>query len=525
MAPNDPPESDPILRSDETDVDMALPGDDEESDDEQQSLDLNVSVEKRGACQRHLTVSVSRDDINRYFDKEFSELVEKAEVPGFRPGHTPRKLIETRFRKDVSERVKGTLLMDAIGQATDDEDLSVISEPDLDVDAVKLPDDGPMTFEFDVEVRPEFDVPQWKGLTVNKPVREFSASDVDAQLKKVLARYGRLVPKDEAAEPGDYVTINLSFFDGDKLLSKAEEEVIRIRPTLSFRDGKVTDFDKLMAGAAVGDTRQGKAVLSQDAPNILLRGKEVTASFEVLEVKRLELPELTPEFLESLGGVESEADLRDMIKDNLERQLEYQQHQQAREQVTAALTEAADWDLPPEMLKRQSQRELQRAVLELQRRGFSNDEIQTHANELRQHSAESTARALKEHFILERIAEDEDIDADEADYNAEIALIAAQSGDSVRRVRARLEKSGMMDALHNQIIERKVISRILDHAVFNEVPYELESSETEAIDQAAGGHDDDIPEAKPEGHEEDETKDLAGESATDADAAGESSEA
>ena len=89
---------------------------DDETGEEQQSMELEVAVEKRGACQRHLTISVSRSDIDRYLNKEFSELVHSAEVPGFRPGHAPRKLIETRFRKDVSDRVKGSLLMDAIEQ-------------------------------------------------------------------------------------------------------------------------------------------------------------------------------------------------------------------------------------------------------------------------------------------------------------------------------------------------------------------------------------------------------------------------
>ncbi len=149
------------------------------------------------------------------------------------------------------------------------------------------------------------------------------------------------------------------------------------------------------------------------------------------------------------------------------------------------------------MLQRQSHRELQRAVMELQRSGFSDEEIRAHENELRQNSAASTARALKEHFILERIAEEEKIDAAEEDYEAEIRLIAAQSGESPRRVRARLEKSGSMDVLRNQIIERKVIERILEHATFKEVPYELRRTDEEAIDQAAGGGEHaDIPEAK-----------------------------
>jgi trigger factor len=223
----------------------------------------------------------------------------------------------------------------------------------------------------------------------------------------------------------------------------------------------------------------------------------------VLEVKKLELPELTPDFLESIGDFESEADLRDAIRDNLQRQLEYVQHRRAREQVTAALTASADWDLPPALLERQSRRELERAIMELRRSGFSNEEIRAHQNYLRQNSREVTARALKEHFILERIAENEEIVDEPNDYETEIRLLAAQSDETPRRVRARLEKGGGMEVLRNQIIERKVVERILAHAKFKQVPWQPEESEAEAVDWAAGGGEpeSDIPEAQPEGPE------------------------
>jgi trigger factor len=310
-----------------------------------------------------------------------------------------------------------------------------------------------------------------------------------------------LAPYEGPAEPGDYISTNLRFEHQGQVLSSAPEEVIRIRPTLSFRDGQIEGFDTLMAGVRAGETRQTEAQLSPDAPNVALQGQRVAAIFEVLEVKRLEKPELTPELLDELGGFELEADLRDAIKDALQRQLEYQQRQRARQQITAALTVAATWDLPPGLLQRQSQRELQRAVLELQRSGFSEDEIRTHENVLRQNSRASTAHALKEHFILERIAEDQEIDAGEDDYAAEIKLIAAQSGESPRRVRAKLEKGGSMDVLRNQVIERKVIDLILENAQFEEVHYQPETTDVEALDLAAGGAASDIPAAKPGGAE------------------------
>ncbi len=169
--------------------------------------------------------------------------------------------------------------------------------------------------------------------------------------------------------------MNLTFKDGERIISSAAEEVVRIRPELSFRDGTIADFDKLMSGIRAGETRQGEAEVAPDAPNAALRGKKVTALLEVLEVKKLEIPPLTPELLDELGGFELESDLRDAIKDQLGRQLEYEQHRRARRQITAALTEAANWDLPPALLERQSHRELQRAVLELKRSGFSEEDI------------------------------------------------------------------------------------------------------------------------------------------------------
>ena len=273
--------------------------------------------------------------------------------------------------------------------------------------------------------------------------------------------------------------------------------MIRLRPVLSFRDGRIEKFDKQMKGVKAGETREFEAMLTQDAPNEALRGKAVTATFKVLEVKKLKLPELNQEFLRSIG-FDSEKELREEIGKGLQNQLEYQQQQAARRQVTAALTASADWDLPPDLFRRQSRRELERAVLELRRSGFSEQEIRAHENQILQNSATNTARALKEHFILERIAEEEKIDAEADDYEAEIALIARQSNESIRRVRARIEKGGLTDALRNQIIERKVIDLVLKHAKFKDVPYKFEGLDTEAVDQAAGGDEEEssIPEAK-----------------------------
>jgi trigger factor len=460
---------------------------DVESDDS--TLHLDVAIASPSACQRHITVTVAREDIDRYLNDAFSEMMSTANVPGFRIGRAPRKLVETRYRKEVADQIKGSLLIDSMAQVNEDHNLAAISEPDIDLGSVELPVEGPLTFEFDLEVRPEFDLPDWKGLKIERPTAEFSDADVDEQLERVLANYGKRVPSEDPIKEGDYITVQISASSDGSTLDSGVEKTICVRPNLSFSDGTVEGFAKLVAGSKCGDKITASVKLVDDAANAELAGKEIQVEFEILDIKKFELPELNSDFLTQIGNFDSEADLRDAIKDSLQRQLDYQQQQRARQQITQLLTAAADWELPPEMLKRQSGRELERKIMELRRSGFPEADIQAHANELRQNSQETTATALREHFILERIAEEEEIDAEEADYDKEVSLIAMQTGDSPRRVRAQIEKKGLMDSLRNQIVERRVIDLVLGEAKFKDIPFDAEGGNTEAVDLALGGGD------------------------------------
>lgn len=468
------------------------------ADESKERLNLEVKIDKPSPCQRHVTVTISREDIERYRKRAFDDLRGKAAVPGFRPGRAPHKLVQSRFRQEVADQIKGSLLMDSLTQINEEHQLTAISEPSLDMNAVDIPDDGPMTFEFDLEVRPEFDLPNWRGLKLERPVHEYSEAEITKYLHKLLARYGQRVSTAGPVEAGDTVVANVVVQLDGKTIATLPDQELDLRPVLSFQDGRIEDFDKSMLGCAIAENRTLKAKISADAANEEIRGKEVDVVVEVVDCTHVELPTLDAAFLEKIGGFEDEKELRGAVADELQRQLKYHQQQRIRQQITASLTASADLTLPPEMLRRQAKRELERAILELQASGFSQEAIRQHANELRQNSLDSTGRALKEHFILERIAEDEKIDALPEDYEDEIALIAEQQDESPRRIRARLEKRGQMDSLRNQIIERKVIGLIESAAEFREVAFEPKADNIAAVDAALGGTRDEaeIPEAK-----------------------------
>ena len=454
---------------------------------ERKPLTLDVAIENVSTCQRKVKVTVPRDDIDRAFEEALSDLMPTALLPGFRPGRAPKRLVSSRFKSELGDQVRSKLLTDAMSQVMENEKLAPISEPELDAAAVILPDDGPLTFEFAIEVRPEFELPKWKGLSIKRPTRSISDADVEEALGSILRDRSRLVPHTGSPAVGDLIVANLRFLDGDKELSAAKEIEMVVRPKLSLADAELPGFDALVKKAKAGDTVTAKVKISPEAAVEELRGKEVTLELSILEIKKLELPELTAALLTELGGFESADALKAAVRKQLENQIEWHRRRQVRQQVSSALTASANWELPPQLLRRQAQRELERAILELRRSGFDDDSIRRHVNELRQSAMASTARALKEHFILEKIAEEATIADTPGDYDEEIRAIAAQSGESPRRVRASLERRGLMDVLRNQIIERKTIDMIEAEAKFSDTPFEFPKPDAEAIDHAVCG--------------------------------------
>ncbi len=478
-----------------TDTSEPTPGTDEQTAPEKK-LNLSVDIEKLSACRRHVRVSVAREDIDRYFRERFDKLAPEAEVPGFRAGKAPRSLVESRFKKQVGDQVKGSLLMDSLAQVNSGDHFSAISEPDLDYEKINVPETGDFKFEFDIEVRPDFKTPDWKGIKLRRPERTFSDTEVDHYINVLGSSNSVLVPVDEPAQAGDTVVCEIrSSFEG-KPVSHGGEIPVRIRPVLSLADGEIRDFDKLMVGASAGDRRSTEMQVSEFADNEVYQGKTLQVEFEVLDVKREEATDR--EGIAKQFGFDNVGDFVDFVRAQLQSQLEYDQRQSIRNQISQKLTESADWDLPPELLKKQFRREMQRATMELKRSGFSAEEIRGHENRLRQDAMRRTETLLKEHFILERIAEEEKVEDLPADYDAEIAKIARSSNESPRKVRARLDRNGQIDMLRNMIVEGKVIAMIEEHAKFESVPAETSGhSQTEAIDFAAAGDmNEEIPDAK-----------------------------
>jgi trigger factor len=473
------------------------PAEGSEGAEPKKKIKQTVDIKDVGPCKKHIKVTVDRADVDKSIEDKFKELVGESWIPGFRPGKAPRQVVIRKFKKDVNDRVKGEILLASLEQLADEFDVAPLSPPDLKTDNLEIPDKGDFVYEFNVEVRPHFELPAYKGLNLKKPVRDFTEADVDEEQTRILSNEGQLVPKDGAAEKGDYLIVDMTTSFGNDKVGEAKEITLRVDDTLSFKDGVAAKFAEQMVGVKAGEKRTVEVSMTDAVAVDRLKGQTVQASLDVKDVKKLRLPEIDEVFLER-HECKTADQFRERLRLVLDYRLKYSQRQSAREQVLSLIASAATWELPQDLLQRQARKTLARKVMEMRESGIGEDEIRARQRMLERDVLSSTAMALKEHFVLQKIAEQEKLELEPNEIDDEIDRIAAQYNETPRRIRAQMERDDLMETLAAQLIERKALDLILESAIYEEIPLGKEGGMATSEAQAVPGEMKDPTAAPPE---------------------------
>ena len=462
-------------------------------------IQYKAEISEAGPCRKRIKVTIPQEEIALQLEDSIGDMRKEAQVPGFRPGRVPKILIQRRFKKEMSDRVKTNLMLATLEQVEKDHKLNLISQPQLDFEAVALPDTGSMSFEMEVEVRPDFDAPSYSDLKVKRPSRVLTPADVEKQYKSFLERYADLVPKTEGgAELGDLVIADLVFSRNGEPVNTAKEIQFRVQPELRFQDGRVPTCGVALAGVKPSQKVTTKALVGTASADPTLRGQEIDVTFEVNDLKFLRLPEVNDDFLGAIG-FETEDELKEALKEVLQGRLESSMRQAVRDDLMNQLIAAAPFELPRDLVNRQTRDTMRKRVMDLRESGLSENQIRAREAELRANAFESTVRGLKEYFILDKIATGLDIKVESEDLNREIEKMAEREDESPRRIRARLERENSMDFLAIQVLENKTIDYILEHVAIQDVLM-VDEAEVETLEESAtpGGLVDAAEEAKAE---------------------------
>lgn len=448
----------------------------------------NVTIEDAGEATKKITIEVPRQRIDAKFNEMFGELHESAMVPGFRKGHAPRRLLEKRFGKEVREDVRNVLVSEGLQSAIESEEINMLGEPDIDLDAIELPEEGDFSFSVEVEVQPEFDLPDYKGIKVEQVSTEVTDERLGEALKGFLANRGQLKPVDGPAEEGDLITADVKV-SGEGIDVSREAVELRVAPG-AVEGIPLEELGKQLAGAKADQAVTIESDVPEGHPEEDWQGKKVTVEITPKEIKRLDVPDLTDELAEEYGFDTAEG-FREYVKERLASQLEIESQQQMREQVAQYLLDNTEVQLPAKVAQRQAAGVLRRRYVDLLYRGVPRDQIDQNLELLQARATEQARRDLKLQFILTKIAEAEDVEVTEGEVNARIAQMAMQYGRRPERLRQEMANEGSLGEVEVQIREQKAMDKLLEMAEVSEAKGETAKSQGKTkADQADEGDKD-----------------------------------
>lgn len=448
--------------------------------EQQEDFQYPIKIEDAGPATKKVVVEIPKDRIDAKLAEQFKELRQQAAVPGFRPGHVPQKLLERKFSADVREQVRRVLIGESYEQAVEKNGLQVIGEPVFEnPEGLQLKENEGLTYSFEVEVQPEFTLPELKGVKVNRPKINITEENVDQAMQNLREQQGVLVPvEDRGVEDKDYLVCDVHIKLGDEVVGHQHDAQIVSRPG---RIGgiEVADLDTQVRGLKAGEKREVKVHVPETHPAEKIRGKDVAIEIALKDIKKLELAEINDEFLADLG-FQNEKELRDALREQMEERIGSDVKSAMREQVHKYLLDNTTIDLPSRLSDRQAQRVVNRRAVDLMMRGMPQDAITANIEKLQVGAKEEASRELKLFFVLQKIANDFGVDVDEAELNGTVAMIAAQRGFRPEKLKQQMAKDGTLQNMYVQLREQKAVDKILETAEVSDVDVMSKKDEEKA---------------------------------------------
>ncbi len=444
--------------------------------------DFAVQVEDAGALKKKVTITVPAAMIDTKREEMFGELNTTAQVPGFRIGRAPRRLLVKRFGKEVDRDVRNALIGESLGAAMKKSELRVIGEPEIDLDAIELPASGDMSYDLEVEVAPEFDLPELDGIEVTKPTVEVTDERIDEAIARTRLAEAKYEAADEPAAEQDIIT-------GEARISGEGIDELRTSVTLRVAPGQIEGLPLVDLGKALTGRKAGEAVtmtvkVPEVHPNEAWQGKEASIELTIGEVRKRSLPEVNDEYAER-RGYESLDELRGALAGRMRAQVELEVDRAMRDQIDEYLLNNTAFDLPEGVARRHADRVLQRRYVDLLQAGIRREEVEERMTEIQASVDEQAKRDLKLSFIFQKIADDRGIEVTDEEINSRLARMAALHGRRPERLRQELESDGTILQVAASIREEKVSRTLLDHADVTEVGGESEA-ETADEEKAEG---------------------------------------
>ena len=414
---------------------------------------MKTDVEKLEETRAKLTVQVPYEDLKPEIDKVYKQVGKQVSIPGFRPGHVPTRIIDQRIgRGYVLEQAINERLGDYYGRALGEADLTPLGQPEVEVvetPAVEGKPGGDLKFTAEVDIVPDFELPSLEGLSLEVSKLEVSDEDVEKELDQLRDRFASLKTVDRAAQDGDYTSIDM--------VAKIGDEEIDSVSGVSYQIGSASmleGMDEALNGMKAEETTEFKSTLKGGDHE----GEEADVTLTLHKVKEWELPEADDDFAQMASEFDTIGELRSDSRANVEKMRRQQQALEAREKLQDYLVDNTDFPLPQAFIDSEVDR------LADGKEDADRDEL-----------AETVKKQAKQQIIVDRIANERDVEIDPNELYQSIFEIAQMYGvDPMQLIKDQSQVAAMGQDLRRN---RALVSALREVTVKDEEGTEIDLSE------------------------------------------------
>lgn len=424
---------------------------------------MKSAVETLSPTRVKLTVEVDFDELTPNLDSAYRKVAGQIRIPGFRPGKVPPRIVDQRVgRGVVLEEAVNEAIPQFYGQAVDEAEVRVLSQPEIEV--THFADGEQLSFTAEVDVRPTIELPELEGLPVTVDDVVVSDEDVEEQVKSLADRFATLTTVERAAQEGDFVTIDLSITaDGEPI-----EDGVANGLSYEVGSGNLIDgLDSAIVGLAAGESAEF------DAPLIgAYADKGGRASVTVKAVREKKLPTIDDDFAQEASEFDTLDELRSDLRSRVERARRFEQGMQARDKMLETLLSKVDIPLPDAVVDAEIEARGNNLDQQLAANGLTLDAYLASQNETHEqhetHVKADVERDLRTQFLLDAIAAKEDLSIDEAELTEYIVRRASRIGVSPDDYANQLVRSGTVPLAVADVLRSKALAHVLERAAITD---------------------------------------------------------
>ena len=407
-------------------------------------MNIQITPKKSEGAERLLEVSVPVETVRDAEERAARRYASQARLPGFRPGKAPAAMVRKKFAEAIRQEALEGLVQEAYKEVLEREKLEPVTQPHIH--GLKFDDDGPLTFELHMEVRPEITLARTNGFRVERTRTEATDDMVREQIDALRDQRATWSPTEDRPMDGDQVTVELATADDAGTMAEPKEYRLELG-----KGQAIAGVEELIMEAQPGETIEREVRWPDDFPDEAQRGKAKLTRVTLKDVKRKAAPELDDAFAREVGDFDSLDALRAAVRTDMEKHIERESEAEVRQKLIDEILEANPFDVPAAWVN-----QLVAGYADAYK--IPEGDRDRFAGEFR----EMAERQVRRDLVIDTIAKREGLAASEADVDDRVAELAQRSNIDVGQAYAQLQKAGRLPEIERGVTEEKVFKYLME---------------------------------------------------------------